>query len=63
MMVAMTATPQRDDDEHVRVYMRRRVLAADLLLIHARLCPICITRGAHACSLGEPLALVIEGKR
>ncbi len=50
-----------DDDAHVKVYARRRAsFAAEILLLHSRLCPVCIMRGAHSCGVGKPLALIIE---
>lgn len=50
-----------DDDAHVRLFYRRRALAADLLDWHARTCPICILRGARSCEFGALLAPIVEG--
>lgn len=50
-----------DDDSHVRRYaLWRAGLAAALLNEHARLCPICILKGARACGFGAVLVPIIE---
>ncbi len=52
-----------DDDAHVRRYRAYCAsLAANLLLLHARLCPICITRGARQCDFASVLVPIIEGR-
>jgi hypothetical protein len=54
-----------DHDAHVRAFNRYgmallKYRAIEGLNDHARLCPICILRGAKACPIGGVLAKVIE---